>query len=953
MRKNIEKLFSAKKYLIALALALMCVCSVFAVTGCGGDDSSSSSSSSSSVEETRYVVTFETNGGVALEPASIIEGDTLVLNDYVPTKEGFYFYGWTLDEACQIRASATMVITENITLYAEWGAEEKYPLSFETNGGSEIQPVMYRPNDYLVEPIEPTKKNCTFAGWYKDAACTEEFSFYAAPQMPQKAMTIYAKWTPINGIVFETNGGTPVETIVGATGDLIVNLAEPTKENYIFEGWYKDAKLQEPYDVVMIPNGLVTVYAKWHEQQKDISVTLHINYGATENTITVVGNEGETLADNEAVATFTKSINDSVKSAYLGDEGDLDAKPIYQLSAWAYDSTGHQRFEGKLPHKESIDLYAVWSRTATYCEITFIEEEGETSYFVAKNSVLDEEVFERHTSEAKEMYEQLGCMVDGFYTVGGNRYVKGGNVAMDMRLIPYVYTADLSYQYVTKKTATDSELKGYALKGYLSSKADQYKEKDSLLLLIPEFYNDGSHGQLPVIWVEDSAFNGFNVSEVRMPNSIMGIGAQAFSNTKLETIDLPMNLYYLGDDAFTGSAQLATVNFNSEISHIGATIFKNTPYEATMPRNDDGFVFFDSKKTSIYGYEGTKMIVTTPSTARNIAGGAFKDNKTIKQLTLNDGIRYVSDYAFENSVIESVTLGKFFASMGVGVFKNCKNLTTVQFASRYNLATIGEGMFEGCSALKNINLLELANLQEVKARAFYGCSSLENVVFSDKFLTLGESAFEKCSTLVYVDFGESENSAFNSIGNRAFADCTSLRRIILRGNLINNTIVKFGQNVFSGAGYNKNGRFVTPVIYVKDMTVDNWSVDDEFQLYTYVEIYKMRLPSEYASIVVKAIDSRNPEVIVSGAMELSSSAELASFDLLDYLLKHGVTVTDDTSAAQDCVVYIQSVVNANGQTLVATNGKYNIRAQGTYTVKLVAEDEFGNKTETQAIVIVK
>ena len=63
------------------------------------------------------------------------------------------------------------------------------------------------------------------------------------------------------------------------------------------------------------------------------------------------------------------------------------------------------------------------------------------------------------------------------------------------------------------------------------------------------------------------------------------------------------------------------------------------------------------------------------------------------------------------------------------------------------------------------------------------------------------------------------------------------------------------------------------------------------------------------------------------------------------------TVSDDASFADDCTVYIKSVVNALG-TVNSSNGKYNLSAVGEYLVTLVAEDEFGNVTETQFVLTV-
>ena len=949
MRKNNNKLFSMKKSVIAGVASVLMMCVAFGVAGCKNNKNSSNDSSSSpdsSVEQVNtYTVTFESNGGSAVNSVTVNEGETVNLSNYIPEKEGYYFYGWSLDAEFTTRANNSFVVGENVTLYAEWGVEEKYLLSFETNGGSAIESVLYYPNAYLAIPENPTKANYVFGGWYKDAALTKEFSFNAAPQMPKKAMTIYAKWNEMNAIVFNSNGGSAVETVYGAIGDPIIGLEEPTKAGYIFDGWYEDAQLTMPYDVSMIPAGIVTVYAKWHEQTTNAQVVLHINYGDLTLTKTITGDEGTILDDEAAIAEFTAAVNAELADAYLGDDSDLVDKPIFKLNAWSYDTNGNNRFNGEIPHEQTTDLYAIWTRSATYCLISFVEEAGtETKYYVKKNTIVDESVLNAHMQSAKDTYEALGCQVDGFYTLGGNSYKAGEKIAMDMRLIPYVYSADLSYAYTTIANANGTETQGYVLTGYDSAKKAEYQAKDELMLLIPE-YVDGAQGKLPVIWIADDAFNGFNVSSVTMPANIVGIGARAFQNSELTTIAIPSKVTYLGDNAFSGSTALATVNFDGQISQLGATVFSGTAYEATMPKDTSGtFIFFDDRYEIIYSYIGTAKQVTTPSTARIIGGGAFKNNTTVTKLTIGDSIRHISDYAFEGSALQSVTVGKFFASMGVGIFKNCASLASVNFTSKYHLASFGESMFEGCVALKEINISEISSLKEFKDKAFFGCSSLEKVQVSNNFLKVGASAFEGCTSLVTVDFGTDENAQVNTIGARAFADCTALKKVILRGNLFaNNQIVTFKAGVFASSTSAK----VAPILYVKDTVVDNYYGDDENRGYTYVEIYQMRLPTEYKNMDIRAIDAKEPEVVTTPVQMTANS----SVDLLSYLLAEGaVMVSDNVSSAEDCIISIMAVAHETSGEIFAVGGKYNMSQKGAYIVVVAVEDEFGNVAQAQISV---
>ena len=68
---------------------------------------------------------------------------------------------------------------------------QSYTITFETNGGSKIDPKMVDEGIILEKPQDPTKAGYTFAGWYTDAALTNAYDFASAVVGD---MTLYAKW---------------------------------------------------------------------------------------------------------------------------------------------------------------------------------------------------------------------------------------------------------------------------------------------------------------------------------------------------------------------------------------------------------------------------------------------------------------------------------------------------------------------------------------------------------------------------------------------------------------------------------------------------------------------------------------------------------------------------------------------------------------------------------------
>lgn len=87
----------------------------------------------------KYTVTYNTNGGSAVESATVSEGSKLTEPTAAPTKDGYTFLGWYKDAAFTNRWNFDAdTVTGNITLYAKWAETAKtYGISgtvYESNG---------------------------------------------------------------------------------------------------------------------------------------------------------------------------------------------------------------------------------------------------------------------------------------------------------------------------------------------------------------------------------------------------------------------------------------------------------------------------------------------------------------------------------------------------------------------------------------------------------------------------------------------------------------------------------------------------------------------------------------------------------------------------------------------------------------------------------------------------
>ncbi|MCC8152232.1 MAG: InlB B-repeat-containing protein, partial [Lachnospiraceae bacterium] len=80
-----------------------------------------------------YTLTFETNGGSAIDSVTVEEGTVIDLSDYVPTRTGYTFTGWYTDSALTNRAES-VVLDENMTVYAGWEKQSESDTDQDSSG---------------------------------------------------------------------------------------------------------------------------------------------------------------------------------------------------------------------------------------------------------------------------------------------------------------------------------------------------------------------------------------------------------------------------------------------------------------------------------------------------------------------------------------------------------------------------------------------------------------------------------------------------------------------------------------------------------------------------------------------------------------------------------------------------------------------------------------------------
>ena len=175
---------------------------------------------------------------------------------------------------------------ENITVKAQWEINH-YTITFDTNGGSEIAPITQDYGTEITAPDKPTRKGYTFKGWDKEIPET----------MPAENMTVKAQWE-INQytIAFDTNGGSEIAPITQDYGTEITTPDNPTRKGYTFKGW--DKEIPET-----MPAENITVKAQWEINK--YTITFDTNGGSEIAPITQDYGTEITAPDNPARKGYT------------------------------------------------------------------------------------------------------------------------------------------------------------------------------------------------------------------------------------------------------------------------------------------------------------------------------------------------------------------------------------------------------------------------------------------------------------------------------------------------------------------------------------------------------------------------------------------------------------------------------------------------------------------------
>ena len=279
-----------------------------------------------------YTITFDANGGSCTTASKSVTYASTYGDLPVPTREGYSFDGWftAQNDGTKVTGNDTVTITADQTLYAHWkpGA---YTITFETDGGSAIDPITQDYGAKITAPAAPTKTGYTFNGWNP-----------AIPEtMPARNVTVKAKWTANQyTITFETDGGSACADITVTFGQTYGTLPTPEKAGYTFAGWYAGETPVTAETMVEITANQ-TLTAHWNAKGNTPYTVEYYQQNLADNDYTKVEEKslsGQTDSTVEAEIVnytgFTVNNEKSTTSGMVAGDGGLVLKVYYDRNTY-------------------------------------------------------------------------------------------------------------------------------------------------------------------------------------------------------------------------------------------------------------------------------------------------------------------------------------------------------------------------------------------------------------------------------------------------------------------------------------------------------------------------------------------------------------------------------------------------------------------------------------------
>ena len=229
-----------------------------------------------------YTIEFDAQDGVTdiitykVNEGTIVEMPT-------PSMEGYVFDGWFTEPKDGTGNLITSVKAScDLKLYGHWhdASEDVAPvpkamITFDYNDGNGTTRKLNVDDGITIEAMPIAARNgYRFLGWYDDP---EEGTLHETYKVDGNA-TLYAHWEEDGSVAdvdfilsFDSQGGNEIPSIGAKEGKTIASLPVPSREGYLFDGWYTDPEAGDLVTEIEL-HANVTLYAHWSEYSDEVWV---------------------------------------------------------------------------------------------------------------------------------------------------------------------------------------------------------------------------------------------------------------------------------------------------------------------------------------------------------------------------------------------------------------------------------------------------------------------------------------------------------------------------------------------------------------------------------------------------------------------------------------------------------------------------------------------------------
>lgn len=299
----------------------------------------------------------------------------------------------------------------------------------------------------------------------------------------------------------------------------------------------------------------------------------------------------------------------------------------------------------------------------------------------------------------------------------------------------------------------------YYLMGYIGKLTD---------LILPADINGEAY------YIHQKAFYELkNIESVTFPNSLKGIGINAFYNCTSIT-----KLAYCGTEAewnnipkesnwnFDVNVRIKLHNYSNGIciackyqnpNYVSGVCGENLTWNVdpdtetlTISGNGEMINFSDISDAPWYSYNSIIKAIIINEGVTSIGDLAFAQNNSLTSISLPEGLTSIGYAAFTgNKSLLEVTIPCSVTNISEYAFRRCISLTNVIFDENCALEALGDFTFDSCDSLKNVKLPD--SLSSIGKYAFYSCYNLESINIPSSLNNIGASAFANCRNLnVYI-----------------------------------------------------------------------------------------------------------------------------------------------------------------------------------------------------------